>query len=149
VCEAKIFSGLSKGTTRAPDYDQAARNVACMASMLNEAGRAIDAMKSLGFYVLAPQQQIDDGFFGDRMTAGSIRHKVASRISRYDEEWRSVRLEPWNERWSSPLLNHIDLQVVSWESVIAKIKDSDPTWGDVVQNFYSRTLRYCAAIQNQ
>ena len=29
VTEAKMFSGLSAGTTRAPEYDQAARNVAC------------------------------------------------------------------------------------------------------------------------
>jgi hypothetical protein len=149
VCEAKIFSGLSKGTTRAPGYDQAARTIACMASMLTETGGSGDAMKSLGFYVFAPQQQFDRGVFGDLMTPDSIRRKVARRIARYDDDCRKLRLEPWSERWLSPLLNRLDLQIVSWESVIVRIKNSDRRWGDTVQDFYSRTLRYCAAIQNR
>jgi hypothetical protein len=147
VCEAKIFSGLSKGTTRAPGYDQAARTVACMASMASAANRSIDAFESLGFYVLAPNAQISAGVFTDLMTADSIRRKVMDRIARYDEEWRTVRLEPWSAEWLQPLIKRIDVQIVSWESVIDKIKKSDPQWGDAIQDFYDRTLRYCGAIQ--
>jgi hypothetical protein len=33
VVEAKMASGLSAGTTRAPDFNQAARNVACIAQV--------------------------------------------------------------------------------------------------------------------
>jgi hypothetical protein len=39
VLEAKMFSGLSSGVTNARYYDQAARNVACMAEVLCRAER--------------------------------------------------------------------------------------------------------------
>ena len=39
VLEAKMFSKLSKGTTHAAGYDQAARTVACMAEVLKRENR--------------------------------------------------------------------------------------------------------------
>jgi hypothetical protein len=58
VTEAKMFSGLSKGTTWAREYDQAARNVACLAWAVSKGGQPPDAYRSLGFWVVALEVQI-------------------------------------------------------------------------------------------
>jgi hypothetical protein len=49
-----LLSDLSKGTTNARGYNQAARNVACMAEAVARSGRRIEAFDQLGFYVIAP-----------------------------------------------------------------------------------------------
>jgi len=41
VLEAKLYSRLSGGTTRAPGYNQAARNIACMAEVVKRSGCSI------------------------------------------------------------------------------------------------------------
>ena len=56
VLEAKIYSGLSKGVTNAKYYDQAARNVACIAEVLRLADCKPASFSQLGFYVLAPDR---------------------------------------------------------------------------------------------
>ncbi|GAH02193.1 unnamed protein product, partial [marine sediment metagenome] len=61
--EAKMFSTLSKGTTHAPNYDQAARIVACIAWAIKQANRTAEDFESLGFYVFAPGDQINRGVF--------------------------------------------------------------------------------------
>ena len=59
VTEAKLGSTLSRGTTNAPDFDQAARNVACIAHMLAATAVTPMQVQRLGFYVLAPRKQIE------------------------------------------------------------------------------------------
>ena len=58
VLEAKLFSPLSKGTKNAPNYDQAARIVACMANLLSLSSCSIHDLNSSGFYVLSPENQV-------------------------------------------------------------------------------------------
>src|SRR5262249_51109438 len=58
VTEAKLFSPLSAGVTHARAFDQAARNVACIAEMLCRAGQQPARFSTLGFFVLAPTEQI-------------------------------------------------------------------------------------------
>ena len=65
-----MSSKLSSGTKNASGYDQAARNVACMAETLRSAGNKPGQMKRLAFYVTAPQNQIENGVFGDLVTKG-------------------------------------------------------------------------------
>lgn len=65
VAEAKMFSGLSSRTKRAEGYDQAARNVACIANLLSLAGTTPENIQKLAFYLIAPQSQWDRGVFGD------------------------------------------------------------------------------------
>ena len=146
VCEAKIFSGLSKGTRRAVDYDQAARNVACMAWTLKMADRPITEYKSLGFYVFAPQQQIDQGVFGEHVTGASIRRKIANRIAAFEPEWRTTRLEPWQTKWVHALLERIEMQVVAWETIVNRIQSVDASFGSEIASFYAKCLRYCAEM---
>jgi hypothetical protein len=63
VTEAKMFSRLSSGVSHARYYDQAARNVGCIAEVLARAGRDPADLSGLGFYLIAPQKQFDEGAF--------------------------------------------------------------------------------------
>lgn len=77
VVEAKMASGLSAGTTRAPTFNQAARNVACIAHLVSSAGIDPSTFTSLGFVLLAPAARITEGAFaaeGARLESGrSVR----------------------------------------------------------------------------
>jgi hypothetical protein len=63
VLESKLYSGYTKGVTDAEYYDQAARNVACIAGVLRQAGRKPEPISQPGFYLLAPQNQISTRTF--------------------------------------------------------------------------------------
>jgi hypothetical protein len=54
VIEAKMFSNLSRGTKNAPEYNQAARNVACMAFTIARSEIEVSDLESVGFFVIAP-----------------------------------------------------------------------------------------------
>ncbi|HEY0970151.1 MAG TPA: hypothetical protein VGE02_04130 [Gemmatimonadales bacterium] len=58
VIEAKMYSTLSRGTRYAPEFDQAARNVACMAEVLARSGLEPEAMDRMAFVVVAPEEQV-------------------------------------------------------------------------------------------
>jgi hypothetical protein len=81
--EAKLFSKLSARVKNAPDFDQAARNLACMAEVLFQVGRPPAKVPSLGFYVVAPDTQVSNGVFAGSMLKGSIRDKVFKRAEAY------------------------------------------------------------------
>ena len=130
VIEAKMFSGLSRGTTRAPDFDQAARNVACMAEVLHRASRAPDAMSSLAFFVTAPQSQIDAEIFGGLATKESIRGKVIERVASYSGE-----RDEWLHEWFEPVLESVRVELLSWESLLVGAPEA-------LAEFYGRCLKY-------
>ncbi len=141
VMEAKVFSGLSKGTKRAPAFDQAARNVACMAETLYRSGRPVEQWSCLAFCVLAPQTQIEAGVFTPALTKESIKGRIAARIAEYEEESRVSR-EVWFESWVCPLLEHIDIHCLDWESIIDSIQLHDAEFGEGLQRFYELTLKF-------
>ena len=61
VIEAKMFSKLSRGVKNAKNFDQAARTVSCIAEILRIKEVSPDKISHLGFYVLAPSEQIEKG----------------------------------------------------------------------------------------
>ena len=130
VIEAKMSSGLSRGTKRAPDFDQASRNVACMAEVLHRASRAPDAMSSLAFFVTAPQSQIDAEIFGDLVSKESIRGKVRERVASYSGE-----RDEWLHEWFEPALESVCVELLSWESLLVGAPEA-------LTEFYARCLKY-------
>jgi len=135
VTEAKLGSSLSAGTKNAPAYDQAARNVACMAHMLAVGGVSPDSLNRLGFYVLAPQQQIEAGVFGDLLSQQSIRAKVAQRIEPYE----GVH-DGWFQDSFLPLLERIELRAIGWEQIL---EDLPPTEERAeLERFYAQCLAF-------
>ena len=137
VLEAKLFSKLAAGVMNAKTFDQAARNVACIAEVLKRAGRELATLSRLGFYVLAPQSQIDAGVFAVELDPSSIRKKVEERVAAYDGE-----KDPWYREWFEPTLERIDIDTIGWEELIQEIGQHDPPARESFEEFYAHCLRF-------
>jgi len=150
VIEAKMFSQLSKGTKNAPNYDQAARTVACMTWTIKQSSRVIPDFKSIGFFVLAPEEEIKNGKFSRQMNKRNIIERVEHRIGAYsDDKEKIVELRNWYENTFLPTVERIDLQCVSWESVIDNIMSGDNLNGPIIRNFYNQCLKFNARTRRK
>ena len=139
VLEAKMFSHLSKGITNVKYYDQAARTMACIAWTISQSSRIVKDFESLGFYVIAPHEQIVGDVFSLQMDRLSIRDKVELRISGYSNEGAKYdELQVWFNESFVPVLEHSDIRCVSWESVIDEVGDAS------IREFYNRCLTFNA-----
>ena len=137
VLEAKISSPLSAGTTNAPDYDQAARNVACIAEVLQRSGRLPGDVEELGFFVLAPKEKIDRGDFDDALDPKSIRMKVEARAESYDGEH-----DEWLANWFHPLMEQISIGHLSWEDIIDQVRKVDQGAAKSLGDFLGNCLEF-------
>jgi|ERR1700674_2309877 len=138
VTEAKLFSRLSRRVTNAAYFDQAARNVACLAEVLCRAARRPEQLLSLGFFVVAPSEQITAGVFSAEMKKASLREKVARRVDEYSDP----RKEQWLHEWYLPTLERTRIESVPWETLVAHIQLQDPDFGNELAAFYSRCLKF-------
>lgn len=134
VTEAKLGSSLSAGTKNAPTYDQAARNVACIAHMLAAAHIDPASMESLAFFVIAPQSQIKAGVFADLVTKASIEAKVRDRVASYGGTHDEWLLEVF-----LPVLARIQLGLLSWEEILEVMPQTAEV--DVIRAFYVQCLK--------
>jgi hypothetical protein len=131
VTEAKLASQLSAGTKNAPSFDQAARNVACMAHMLGVKQIDPRSVKRLAFYVLAPQSQVEAGIFAQPLAKDSLRSRVRERVAAYDGAH-----DRWFEETFLPTVEHIQVGAISWEQVLQGLPIS-PERADLEQ-FYAQ-----------
>lgn len=136
VLEAKMFSELSSGVKHASYFDQAARNVACMAETMKRAPCSPSKFTSLGFYVLAPQAQIEQGIFAADLNRDSIKGKVERRVREYGGQ------DDWLRQWFIPVLSNIKIEALSWEELIVTIRNRDPDAGHELDEFYKLCLQY-------
>jgi hypothetical protein len=141
VLEGKMFSKLRKDVKNAEDYDQVARNIGCMAESLCRSGKPPDQWKSLGFYLFAPQSQIDRGIFSGAMERDSVRKAIRGRINSYECEYPN-EIQQWESLWFEPLVARMKPTCVSWEKIIEDIKRHDSETGSQIEKFYSRTLEF-------
>ena len=145
VCEAKIFAGLSAGTKRAPEFNQAARNVGCITETLRLAGPFSVKYKSLGFFVLAPASQIEAGIFSGQMSKDSIRNRLIQRVRMYEGQSDHANLQRWLDEWAFPVVDRLKLDCCPWESVIDQVKVINPEYGASLAEFYELCRKYNAA----
>lgn len=138
VTEAKLFAELSPGVSHAGYFDQAARNVACLAQLLHRAGRRPEQFTSLGFLVLAPAEQIAAGVFAKEMTKQSILHKVSRRVSEYGDPAK----DRWLCEWFSPTLTKVRVECLSWEGTIDHVNSLDSRFGADLYEFYNLCLQF-------
>ena len=141
VVEAKLGSPLSSGTRNAPDYDQAARNTACLAHLLAQAGRSPNALSRAAFYVIAPKIQVENGVFGALVTKESICAKVKARVAVYEGE-----KDEWFETALIPALTNLTVDVMTWEDILEETKQTD--FGSHFREFYSRCLELVPRISS-
>ena len=143
VTEAKLYSPLSAGTTHARWYDQAARNVACMAFVASKAFESLDQLSAFGFYVIAPESQIESGLFEKEIDKASIRAKVSKRVEVYrdsPEDYATRVL--WLNDWCLPVIARIEIEALSWESIVSFIENGDESAGGEIAAFYERCLAF-------
>ena len=149
VCEAKMFSPLSSGTKHAPGFDQAVRNIACMAETLRRAGKPVAQYSSLGFYLFAPASQIRGGLFAELMNRNSMRTKLAGRVSMYAGEKSHPELVEWLEDWGLPLVERVALDCCPWESIAEQLARSAGDRGTAFARFYELCLKYNSALDQR
>ena len=132
-----MFSKLSSGVTNARFYNQAARNVACMAEVIRPANVRPDEISSLGFFVVAPRSQIDDGIFSRFMTHQSIKETVKRRVDGYEGH-----RDDWYDSCFLPTLKCVDIRTIAWEQVVSDISGVDTEYGTALAEFYSNCLKF-------
>jgi hypothetical protein len=97
-------------------------------------------MDSIGFFVLAPKVQIEQGFFSEQLSTESIRSKVKQRVEAYEGE-----RDEWFEGAFQPLIDVIQIGEISWESIIADVQRGDPGFSADLGEFYEECLRFNAS----
>jgi hypothetical protein len=137
VLEAKMFSKLSPRVTHAAYFDQAARSVACMAEVLRLKEISPADMSNLGFYVLAPRVQIDEGIFEEEMSRESIKTKVERRVAEYKGEKNQ-----WFAEWFHATMQNIEMGCVSWEDLLRDVADHDSDSAQEIEQFYKKCLKF-------
>lgn len=147
VIEAKMNAKLSSGIKNALFYDQAARNIACIAETLFDANLKPENMDRIGFYVLAPEQKINEGIFDDVLEKESVDDKIQRRIAQYDPE-NQEELNEWYNSWFMPTLEHIIIRKISWEEILDSITDRFPERRDFYA-FYGHCLKHNDVSKNR
>lgn len=139
ILEAKMFSGLSSGTRWAKDFDQAARNIACIAEILCRTKPKChpNELTSIGFYVLAPKEQIDLNLFAPLLDRNALRAKVEARVAAY-----SATKTEWLQEWFLPALAVTHIDALSWEETISFIGMHDPIAGARLNEFLQSCIQY-------
>jgi len=137
VVEAKVGSPLSSGTSNAKYFDQAARNVACMAEVLARSDLNPSEMLKLDFVVLAPNHSIEKGTFAEEMSRQSIKSKVKRRVSEYEGS-----LDEWFEEKFVPLVEKVRLHSLSWEDAIRWLGQDSPGSTEELKAFYEKCLEF-------
>jgi hypothetical protein len=146
VVEAKMASGLSPGTKRAPEFNQAARNIACIAYLVSEMTAATPApLTAVSFVLLAPATRIAEGVFASSLDKSAVCHAVARRATGYDKESdkaSDTAASDWCKSHLNPLVERCSIVAVSWETVLTEITRADPDYGSQLKSFYSQCLLY-------
>jgi len=136
VLEAKIFSKLSAGVKNASYFNQAARNVACIAEVLKRAGRPVRDFEALAFYVLAPSSQIELGLFDEHLTKADLGRVVERRVLEYNG-----KRDRWFADWFVPTLDRLDIRAFSWEELVSFLVERDEDAAEL-RTFYERCLDF-------
>lgn len=138
VIEAKMGSKLSKGTTRAKYWDQTSRIVACIARYMEITGRSPKSFRKLGFVILAPESNINKGYFNDALNRERLKGNIKRRCIEYD----NTILLDWFNDWVEPLIGVIRLELISWESAITIASILKPDKYPILEQFYNLCKKY-------
>jgi len=149
VIEAKMNSPLSKGTSNCPYYNQAARNVACMAEVIKRTSEEVGPVEleslDLGFYVVAPEEQKTEKMISI-LKADSIKGCVEKRVSEYQDQKEYPEKKAWFNDSFLPVLDKMTLtqkiDFISWESILDDVKKNDKELGNSLQSFYEECKKY-------
>lgn len=142
VIEAKMRSPLSSGTTNAPGYNQAARNVACMAHLIDDVDAETTTLTDCRFIVLAPTSKLETEI-KPMLEATAIVRTIAARALLRDKEiceadtaWVKASVE------TRLATKQIRILPLSWEDVLNDIRTTDPVAASELNDFYQSCLLF-------
>ena len=131
-----MFSKLSAGGEECPCFNQAARNVACIAEVLRRANKPPAEFSALGFYVLAPASQIQQRVFAEHLGKDSLRQTVQRRVSKY-----GGKRDTWFSDWFLSACERLDVRAVAWEDTKRRPTARGPMANDW-KAFYEKCLEF-------
>jgi len=108
VIEAKMKSNLGKGTTNVENYNQASRNVVCIAK--NTLGMNCNSF----FVVVAPEKYLKKNKIEEQIKRDKVKEQVESRFSIYDEEFQTRE----NKNNIIEKIDDIDIRAITYEEWI-------------------------------
>lgn len=139
VTEAKMYSKLSTGTKNADNYNQAARNVACIAKLIYDNKTIqIDNFKKLAFYVILPEEQIKlEPTFKSFTDKDNIKITIKNRISHYPVgDAKKGDIFDWIYSNLNCFIDKLDVKLITWEELVEKSNDS------TIKAFYEKCKYY-------
>jgi hypothetical protein len=139
VTEAKMYSKLSTGTKNADNYNQAARNVACIAKLIYDNKTIqIEDFKKLAFYVLLPEEQIKiETTFKSFTDKDNMKATIKNRISHYPtDDIKKRDIFDWINSNLDYFMDRLDVKLITWEELVGKSKDSS------IGDFYDKCKYY-------
>ena len=71
------------------------------------------------------------------MDRDSIRRMVWRRVSEY-----GGARDEWYENWFRPTLRQVEIDTVSWEQLIATMRENDSPTADSIEQFYEECDRF-------
>lgn len=145
VTEAKMYSKLSTGTKNAENYNQAARNVACIAKLIFDSKCSqITDFKKLGFYVLLPEDQIKtEHSFTSFTDKDNIKTAIKNRISHYPtDDINKKGIFDWLDLNLNGFIDKLEVKLITWEDLVAKSNDTS------IKEFYKKCRDYNKKIKN-
>lgn len=95
------------------------------------------SLARLDFIVIAPETSIQTGKYQKQIARDSIHSKVKRRISEYDGV-----LDNWYHAHFEPLLDCLQLVLLSWEEAIAWINQENTDVAASLSEFYNRCLEF-------
>ncbi len=87
VIEAKMASPLSRGTKNAPHYNQASRNVACIAF------NTLSTRHAIFFGVVAPEKKIEEHGLRVLVESDTLLSQIAQRFDMYNKDSKIYALK--------------------------------------------------------
>lgn len=143
VVEAKMSSKLTPGVSHAKYYNQAARNVACIAELIQRQDLDANAFEKLAFFVIAPDAQLKKHkSFKARTNRDDIYKIVEKRVSEYKDSNTFSEKKEWLTNSFQPMLKSIDIDTLSWEGLIKDISRFDRDYSEKLNKFYQKCLQY-------
>ena len=139
VVEAKVGSRLASRTSNYDDYDQVARNIACLAQLVMD-GKDKD-MAGCRFIVICPKPDpIRSSEYNDKVFESMNRNwnDAFKKVGDYDKLGESfTKIKKYHKGKLLEISEVISKRsvVISWEAIIDSLKDSD------LKNFYDGVLK--------
>ncbi len=131
IIEAKMGSNLSQGTTHVPEYNQASRNLVCIASNTINKPNC-----NIFFYVVAPEKKLIDHKINAQIDLQFVKIQIGNRFNMYSSDNPVMKDLPT----IMANLQNCDIKAISYEEWILCIKDS--VAHQSLQEFYTKAKKW-------